>query len=318
MDQKQLLLLDNRKIYSLDRTRSKSIEAKCKKQEAIAKKSEARAALPSTSSASNDKAPAPKPSAKEQTKASESTKHSKKTRARKDVNYREESENSTSSAESHTLEKHTDDESELEGASDPGNKTPILTDHNTYPPLQTDPQQPPSGSSKVNLHSSNLATPTTNSPSCTCLPRLLLSSLPVDLGPFRHASQSPRKDLPNTQRDSPLLVQPTKTQSPLQITKEKSSRENLPSIKRDLQKSLQETQNPLSEQVRTLLLIPTIHTYSYPLGGKCPSRHNLKLETLPKSSEPLQERLAVNFPNKFSLFLTANTHVVRAGGESTA
>ena len=118
----------------------------------------------------------------------------------------------------------------------PGNKTPILTDHNTYPPLQTDPQQPPSGSSKVNLHSSNLATPTTNSPSCTCLPRLLLSSLPVDLGPFRHASQSPRKDLPNTQRDSALLVQPTKTQSPLQITKEKSPRENLPSIKRDLQK----------------------------------------------------------------------------------
>ena len=75
---------------------------------------------------------------KEQPKASESTEHSKKTRARKEVNYREESENSTPSAESHTLERHTDDESELEGASDPGNKTPILTDHNTYPPLQTD------------------------------------------------------------------------------------------------------------------------------------------------------------------------------------
>ena len=152
VDQQQLLLLDNRKIYSLDRTRIKSIEAKCKKLEAIAKKSEARAALPSTSSASNNKAPAPKPSVKEQPKASESTEHSKKTRARKEVNYREESENSTSSAESHTLERHTDDESELEGASDPGNKTPILTDHNTYPPLQIDPQQPPLGSSKVNLN----------------------------------------------------------------------------------------------------------------------------------------------------------------------
>ena len=46
VDQQQLLLLDNRKIYSLDRTRIKSIEAKCKKHEAIAKKAEAREALP--------------------------------------------------------------------------------------------------------------------------------------------------------------------------------------------------------------------------------------------------------------------------------
>ena len=176
-------------------------------------------------------------------------------------------------------------------------------------------------------------------PSRTCLPRLLLSSLPVDLGPFRHASQSPRKDLPNAQRDSPLLVQPTKTQSPLQIMKEKSSRENLPSIKRAKKaakkprkhSSSSESSPPSSEpessseQVRTLRLTlifyfsyPTIHTYYYPLDGKCPLCHNVKLERLPKSFEPLHVRLAVNFPNKISLFLTANTHVVRAGGESTA
>jgi hypothetical protein len=36
-DQLQLLLLDNRKIYSLDKTRIKTVESKCKKQEAFAK-----------------------------------------------------------------------------------------------------------------------------------------------------------------------------------------------------------------------------------------------------------------------------------------
>ena len=35
--QLQLLLLDNRKIYSLDKTRNKTVESKCKKKEAFAK-----------------------------------------------------------------------------------------------------------------------------------------------------------------------------------------------------------------------------------------------------------------------------------------
>jgi len=147
MDELQLLLLGNRKVYSTDKQ-------KILRFEASKKKSEARAALPSTSSKqaaknsqSGSKSSNPvSPKAKQQVSqensglSQQNLKSSlqssevddKKRSTRKEVNYKETSGNSTSSVEYPVEGKHTDDESEAE-ASDAGNRTPVFNNQVPVP-----------------------------------------------------------------------------------------------------------------------------------------------------------------------------------------
>ena len=137
MDELQLLLLGNRKVYSTDKQ-------KIQRFETSKKKSEARAALPSTSSkqaaknsqsgskSNNPVSPKPKQQASQEISGSNlksslqsSEVNDKKRSTRKEVNYKEASGNSTSSVEYPVEGKHTDDESEAE-VSDAGNRTPVF------------------------------------------------------------------------------------------------------------------------------------------------------------------------------------------------
>ena len=103
VDQQQLLLLDNRKIYTMDKTKIRTLELKINKEEAARKKSQDRAALPPTSELSDHQELPSK-------------------RQRKQVDYAEESGDSSSSVEYPVIGAHTDDEDE------DGNLTPILPD----------------------------------------------------------------------------------------------------------------------------------------------------------------------------------------------
>ena len=110
VDKQLLLLLDNRKVYSTDKTKIRSLELKCQKEEAARKKTEARAKLPSTASKDT-------PANQEDLPA--------KRKTRQDVSYREESGDSSSSVEYPVEGTHTDEEEE--GLlSDSGQTTPIL------------------------------------------------------------------------------------------------------------------------------------------------------------------------------------------------
>ena len=133
-DSFQLLLLDNRKIYTMDKTKIKNVEAYCKKQDALVKNSEARAALPPTSENLLDKLPIKKPAQKQQSKSLKGGKSSG-TRLRKEVCYNEQSEYSSSSVERPDFGVHTDDETEEAQFSDRGDRTPILTEQFPLAPV---------------------------------------------------------------------------------------------------------------------------------------------------------------------------------------
>jgi len=107
-DKQLLLLLDNRKTYSTDKTKIRSLELRSQKEEAAKKKSEARAKLPSTASKDT-------PAIQEDLPA--------KRKNRQDVSYREESGDSSSSVEYPVEGTHTDEEGQL---SDSGQTTPVL------------------------------------------------------------------------------------------------------------------------------------------------------------------------------------------------
>ena len=146
VENQRLLLLGNRKIYSTDKNKIQKFELAKKKEDAARKRTEARAALPSTSSKnvakSNVAPPAvvnspPKPTVLNPTapvlpvsKDASNSKSEQKKRSKKEVNYKENSGDSTSSVEYPVEGRHTDEESEGT-RSEPGNRTPIF--HN---PLQ--------------------------------------------------------------------------------------------------------------------------------------------------------------------------------------
>ena len=140
VQKQQLLLLGNRKVYSTDKAKIQKYQQNKNKEEAARKKSEARAALPSTST----KQPAkdqilPRNSdasirgssaqSKEKDKSNEKTLKEpgsgEKRKVNKDVNYREESGESSSSAEFPVEGKHTDEDSEGKD-SNAGTRTPIF------------------------------------------------------------------------------------------------------------------------------------------------------------------------------------------------
>ena len=164
VEKQQLMLLGNRKTYSTDKNKIARVEMNKKKDVAAQKRSEARAALPSTSSKSTSKNanPVAKASAPPVSEVSQSSstqaslkpsqskapqeplKNSKdkKRSTRKDVNYREDSGNSTSSVEYPVEGRHTDEESDGK-ASESGIKTPVfqqLTPPNeNFPAFMTSP-----------------------------------------------------------------------------------------------------------------------------------------------------------------------------------
>ena len=154
VEEQQLLLLGNRKIYSSDKNKISRVEASKKKEDAAQKRSEARAALPSTSSKPSLKNSAStKPSAQASAKASQNdssatekptkaqdNSNEKKRRSSKPVNYKEGSGTSTSSVEYPVEGTHTDEESEA-NVSDSGNKTPVFnqTQPEPFPSFMTSP-----------------------------------------------------------------------------------------------------------------------------------------------------------------------------------
>ena len=119
VENQRLLLLGNRKVYTSDKNKIQRFELAKKKEDAMKKKSEARANLPSTSAknaAKNSANPPPasnsfaestalKPAAPilPLSKASKSDSEGKR-RARKEINYKEDSGNSTSSVETQSRE----------------------------------------------------------------------------------------------------------------------------------------------------------------------------------------------------------------------
>jgi len=152
VEQQQLLLLGNRKTYSTDKTKIQRLESNKRKEDAIQKKSEARAALPSTSTkaASKNQSASSKPSASAKVsqddlptsanikssskKSNHKASDEPKRKSRKEINYREDSGDSTSSVEYPVEGTHTDEESDAK-LSDSGNKTPVFLQ-----PPQVDPQ----------------------------------------------------------------------------------------------------------------------------------------------------------------------------------
>ena len=154
IENQRLLLLGNRKVYSTNKSKIQKFELQKKKDDAAAKKSEARAALPSISSKNpaKDKPTPPAssnslndsaaksivqspPAAKEVPKSNSETKR----RSVKEINYKEDSGNSTSSVEYPVEGKHTDDESEGEKS---GSRTPIFfnpSQQATIPTFMTEP-----------------------------------------------------------------------------------------------------------------------------------------------------------------------------------
>ena len=140
VEKQQLMRLGNRKIYSTDKQKIQQFEQSKKMEEATKKKSEARAALPSTSTKQAAKISHPAAKSKQdslqdnsalsqanlKSPSQPSTENDKKRSTRREVNYKESSENSTSSVEYPVEGKHIDDESERE-ASDPGNRKPIFS-----------------------------------------------------------------------------------------------------------------------------------------------------------------------------------------------
>ena len=170
VQKQQLLLLGNRKTYSTDKNKIKRAEQNIKKSEAAKKRTEARAALPSTSTRPSSKSqdasinstfqdqhdlksnqdPAFKPS---NSKDDASSNKLNKRKSRKNINYKEHSGDSSSSVEYPVEGKHTDDESEH---SDSGIKTPILLQQNPFPAFMTAPaaaMQPSTGPLNFNSHS---------------------------------------------------------------------------------------------------------------------------------------------------------------------
>ena len=157
VENQRLLLLGNRKIYSTDKNKIQKFELAKKKDDAARKRTAARAALPSTSSknvAKSKIAPpavansSPNPTVLNPTapilpvsKDVSNTKSEGKKRSKKEVNYKEDSGDSTSSVEYPVEGRHTDEESEGT-RSEPGNRTPIF--HNPLqqfeiPPFMTQP-----------------------------------------------------------------------------------------------------------------------------------------------------------------------------------
>ena len=103
----QLLLLDNRKIYSTDKVKIRLRELKCQNEETIREISAARAKLPPTAdrnvSAHNKEQPSSPP------------------RKRNEVNCAENSGDSSSSVEHPVIGLHTGDEEEVEVCENDGN-----------------------------------------------------------------------------------------------------------------------------------------------------------------------------------------------------
>ena len=105
----QFLLLDNRKIYSTDKVKIRLLELECQNQERTRENSAARAKLPGTADrnllAHNKKQPSSPP------------------RKRNEVNYVENSGDSSSSVEYPVIGAHTDDEGEDERCENDGNNS---------------------------------------------------------------------------------------------------------------------------------------------------------------------------------------------------
>ena len=152
VQKQQLLLLGNRKVYSTEKAKIQKYQQNRNKEEAARKKGEARAALPSTSTKQpakdqilppNTEVPLRSSSAKPKQKDNSNTKISRKSesagkrKVSKEVNYREESGESSSSVEYPREGKHTDDESEGR-VSISGNRTPIfLQQQELFPAFMT-------------------------------------------------------------------------------------------------------------------------------------------------------------------------------------
>ena len=151
VENQHLLLLGNRKVYTSDKAKIQKFELAKKKDDAIKKKSEARANLPSTSAKNAVKNPANPPPTSNSVAESTASKPAApilppskavksdsegKRRARKEINYKEDSGNSTSSVEYPVEGKHTDEEYDGE-KSEQGSRTPIFVNPSQHvlPPL---------------------------------------------------------------------------------------------------------------------------------------------------------------------------------------
>ena len=128
-----------------------------KKEDAARKKTEARAALPSTSSRNAAKSKVAPPAVAHSppnstvlnptapvlpaSKDASTAKSEEKKRSKKEINYKEDSGDSTSSVEYPVEGRHTDEESEGT-PSEPGNRTPIFPNslqQNAIPPFMIQP-----------------------------------------------------------------------------------------------------------------------------------------------------------------------------------
>ena len=154
-ENQRLLLLGNRKVYTTDKNKIHKFELARKKEDSMKKKSEARANLPSTSTklsanpppiinsfaesnaskTGTSNFPASKASASNVSKSEPEGKR----RARKEINYKEDSGNTTSSVEYPVEGKHTDEESGEE-ISDQGSRTPLFVSQSQeFPAFMTEP-----------------------------------------------------------------------------------------------------------------------------------------------------------------------------------
>ena len=222
-DSFQLLLLDNRKIYTMDKTKIKNVEAYCKKQDALVKNSEARAALPPTSENLLDKLPIKKPAQKQQSKSLKGGKSSG-TRLRKEVCYNKQSEYSSSSVERPDFGVHTDDETEEAQFSDRGDRTPILTEQSPLAPVPSLTQ------SKLHLHSSDQAQINANSPLAFMLggPSAYYSRIP-----------KPNRDSSKHSKSRLLLLYLATILNLLLTMKGRSLKRSLPNIRKNHLRRLQ-------------------------------------------------------------------------------
>ena len=122
VDKLQLLLLGNRKTYSTDKAKIQRLEINKKKEEAAQTKTDARVALPSISAYatakklsqgnSSNQIPSKLASQDPANCKSPQSMDDRKRRPRKDVNYNEDSEHSSSSVEYPVEGCHTDNESD--------------------------------------------------------------------------------------------------------------------------------------------------------------------------------------------------------------
>ena len=243
IEKQQLLLLGNRKVYSTDKQKIQRVEQSKRKDEATKKRSEARAALPPTSSKQSAKHSVD-PSVLTKAKQDKSIKASnqssselnQKRSSRKEINYNEASGNSSSSVEYPVEGKHTDDESQRE-ASDSGNRTPIFNQQVPAPVnFMINPDAtlqaagPPSFYARIPKHKKNRAP--------------------------KHSKRSPSPD--------DLDTKPSSNKEKKRLEKKKSSRSSKKSSKKHSKKSRRyssssssspsssESESSPSEQVRSL------------------------------------------------------------------